>query len=76
MTSMIAQPQLMADAAANIEGIRSAIAAANAAAAGPTTGLAAAAAPAGWAAGAARVGAAAPEYPAGLHPAAGVPDTS
>ncbi|WP_329808774.1 PE domain-containing protein, partial [Mycobacterium kansasii] len=40
MTSMIAQPQLMADAAANIEGIRSAIAAANAAAAGPTTGLA------------------------------------
>ena len=43
MASFLAQPQLMAAAASDVAEIRSAIAAANAAAAGPTTGLAAAA---------------------------------
>jgi len=43
MTSMIAQPQLMATAAADAAEINSAISAAKAAAAGPTTGLVAAA---------------------------------
>ncbi len=44
MTYLTTQPQVMAAAAADVAGIRSAIAEANAAAAGPTTGLAAAAA--------------------------------
>ncbi|MGV7363132.1 PE family protein, partial [Mycobacterium kansasii] len=74
MTSMIAQPQLMADAAANIEGIRSAIAAANAAAAGPTTGLAAGGPDAGWAPGAPRWGANSQPDPGGVTQAAGVDD--
>jgi hypothetical protein len=43
MTSLITQPQLMATAAANAAEINSAISAAKAAAAGPTTGLVAAA---------------------------------
>ena len=43
MTSMIAQPQLMATAAADAAEMNSAISAAKAAAAGPTTGLVAAA---------------------------------
>jgi hypothetical protein len=43
MTSLIARPQLMATAAADASEISSAISAARAAAAGPTTGLAAAA---------------------------------
>jgi hypothetical protein len=43
MTSLVAQPQLMAAAAADVAEIRSAIGAAKAAAAGPTTGLVAAA---------------------------------
>ncbi|ARG59490.1 PE-PPE domain-containing protein [Mycobacterium kansasii] len=75
MTSMIAQPQLMADAAANIEGIRSAIAAANAAAAGPTTGLAAAAADEVSAAAATLFGAYAQEYQAVIKQAAVFHDT-
>ncbi|WP_204800918.1 PE family protein [Mycobacterium riyadhense] len=44
MTYLVTQPQLVAEAAANVAGIRSAIDAANAAAAGPTTSLVAAAA--------------------------------
>ncbi|OBJ47833.1 PE-PPE domain-containing protein [Mycobacterium sp. 1423905.2] len=44
MAFLTTQPQLLADAATNVADIRSAIAAANAAAAGPTTSLAAAAA--------------------------------
>ncbi|OBK50291.1 PE family protein [Mycobacterium kubicae] len=44
MAFLTTQPQLLADAATNVAGIRSAITAANAAAAGPTTTLAAAAA--------------------------------
>jgi PE-PPE domain/PE family len=43
MTSLVTQPQLLATAAADAEQINSAISAARAAAAGPTTGLAAAA---------------------------------
>jgi hypothetical protein len=44
MTSLLMQPQLINTAAGNIAEIRSAIGAAKAAAAGPTTGVAAAAA--------------------------------
>jgi hypothetical protein len=44
MTSLLTEPQLITTAAANVTEIRSAIAAAKAAAAGPTTGMAAAAA--------------------------------
>ncbi|CAM4260241.1 putative PPE family protein PPE42 [Mycobacterium basiliense] len=44
MTYVMTQPQQMAAAAANVDGIRAAIAEASAAAAGPTSGLAAAAA--------------------------------
>jgi hypothetical protein len=44
MTDLIAQPQLIAEAAANVAGIRSAITSASASAAGQTTGVAAAAA--------------------------------
>jgi len=44
MTELMAQPQLIAEAAANVAGIRSAITAASASAAGQTTGVAAAAA--------------------------------
>ena len=43
MTTLIAEPQLVDGAAANVAEIKSAIGAAKAAAAGPTTGLAAAA---------------------------------
>ncbi|BBX56070.1 hypothetical protein MSHO_14150 [Mycobacterium shottsii] len=43
MTYMMAQPQLLASAAADVEGIRWALTQANAAAAGPTTSLVAAA---------------------------------
>jgi hypothetical protein len=44
MTNLLTEPQLITTAAANVTEIRSAIAAAKAAAAGPTTGMAAAAA--------------------------------
>ena len=44
MTTLLTEPQLITTAAANVTEIRSAIAAAKAAAAGPTTGMAAAAA--------------------------------
>ncbi|ORB84990.1 PE family protein [Mycobacterium kansasii] len=70
MNNVIAQPQLMAAAATNIEGIRSAIAEANAVAAGPTTGLAAAAADEVSAAAAALFGAYAQEYQAVIKQAA------
>ena len=43
MTSLLTQPQLIAAAATDVAEIKSAIGAANAAAAGPTTGLVAAA---------------------------------
>src|SRR5271166_4659521 len=43
MTSLLTQPQAIAEAATNVAGIRSAISAANAAAAGPTSGVLAAA---------------------------------
>ncbi|ETW21876.1 PE-PPE domain-containing protein [Mycobacterium gastri] len=75
MTNVITQPQLMATAAANIEGIRSAIAEANAAAAAPTTGLVAAAADEVSAAAATLFGAYAQEYQAVIKQAAVFHDT-
>src|SRR3981189_2150745 len=50
MGFVIAEPSMMASAAAEIEGIGSALSAANAAAAAPTAGLVAAAGGGGWAA--------------------------
>jgi len=64
MTSLTTQPQLMATAAADVAEIRSAIGAANSAAAGPTTSVAAAAADEVSAATAALFGAYGQEYQA------------
>jgi hypothetical protein len=70
MTSLIAQPQLMTTATADVAEINSAIAAAKAAAAGPTTGMAAAAADEVSAATAKLFGTYAQEYQAVLKQAA------
>ncbi|BBX98776.1 PE-PPE domain-containing protein [Mycobacterium lacus] len=70
MTYLMTQPQLVAEAAANVAGIRSAIDAASAAAAGPTTGLVAAAADEVSAATASLFGAYGQEYQAIIRQAA------
>ncbi len=69
MTSLLTQPQLIKTAARNVAEIRSAIGAANAAAAGPTTGVAAAAADEVSAAAAKLFGSYAQEYQAVLNQA-------
>ena len=72
MTTLLTEPQLVETAAANVAEIRSAIGAAKAAAAGPTTGVAAAAADEVSAATAKLFGAYAQEYHAVLTRAGGV----
>ena len=69
MTGLLAEPQLINTAAGNVAEIRSAIGAANAAAAGPTTGMAAAAADEVSAAAAKLFGSYAQEYQAVLNQA-------
>ena len=69
MTGLLAQPQLIDTAAGNVAEIRSAIGAAKAAAAGPTTGVAAAAADEVSAAAAKLFGSYAQEYQAVLNQA-------
>ncbi|SOJ52766.1 PE family protein PE3 [Mycobacterium simulans] len=74
MTYLMTQPQLVAEAAANVAGIRSAIEAANAAVAGPTTSLVAAAADEVSTASAALFGAYGQEYQAVIRQAAAFHD--